>query len=184
MSKKKVYLFGGSFDPFHIGHEAIAKAVVDEFGSIVLVPTKNPWKGKSLLSLEDKIQDLRTYFKDDPRFEVSDLCTQDEEYNYMYKVIEYYKDFKVVLIMGEDSFEKYPQWRNYMEFKDSVETIVFKRSLGSQIPEAPRVRRLPQELYQNEISSTLYRSNPKQYEHLIPLKLRDIIKTRTQKESS
>lgn len=182
-SKPKLYVFGGSFDPFHVAHEAIVNAVTKEFGQILLIPTQNPWKTSSYIALEDKIKDLQEFFKEDSRVQVSSLCL-DPEYNYMYKVVEHYPDYKIVFIMGEDAYEKYPQWKNYAQFKDQVETIVFKRSNDGSVPDAPRIRLLRSSMYQNEISSTLCRNNPKYFDSLVPLKMREIINRRLNNEKA
>ena len=178
MSKERLYIFGGSFDPFHIGHEAIINSVAKEFGQVLVIPTQNPWKNKACIPLEDKIKDLKEFFNQDSRVEISSLCLENEEFNYMYKVVDHFPDKKIVFVMGEDTYEKYPNWKNFDDFKNKVETLVFKRSHGSRLPMAPRIRLLPPNLYQNEISSTLCRENPKKYEELIPLKMREIMKKR------
>lgn len=171
MSKEKIYVFGGSFDPFHIGHEAIVKSILKEFGSIFLIPTQNPWKPYGLLPLKQRIEVLQEFYKDDKRVTVSDLCFHDPEYNYMYKVVEHFSDKKIIFVMGEDTFEKYPQWKNYTDFNEKVEALVFKRNTGATLPNAPRIRLLPLEMYQNEISSTLCRQNLKKHQALLPSKV-------------
>ncbi len=172
--KDKLYVFGGSFDPFHIGHEAIVKAIVKEFGSIFLIPTQNPWKPHGLLPLNHRVEVLKEFYKDNQRVTVSDLCIQDPEYNYMYKLVEHFPDKKIIFVMGEDSFMSYPQWKNYADFNEKVETLVFKRNTGSTLPDAPRIRLLPLELYQFEISSSVCRQNLKKNRALLPPKVYEL----------
>ena len=49
-----IALFGGSFDPPHIGHEAVVKALKDfkEIDKIIIMPTfLNPFKSKFYVRL-------------------------------------------------------------------------------------------------------------------------------------
>lgn len=185
MNQEKLYVFGGSFDPFHIGHEAIVSAVLKEYGQVLIIPTQNPWKPVGLLSLNKRIEILKEFYKDQKGAEVSDLCLQDPEFNYMYKVVEHYSHKKIVFVMGEDSYKSFPQWKNYDEIKDIVDVIVFKRNRdGLAVPNAPRVRVLPMSLYQNEISSTVCRQNLKKNKHLIPLKIFELMEKAINEEKA
>lgn len=123
----RLYIFGGSFNPFHRGHEAIVEAVIKETGKIYLLPTQNPGKKATFLSLEERIEVLKKLYQNNKQVEVLDLCLRDTEYNYMYKVVEHFSPQKIVFVMGEDTFQQLPHWKNYAQFKDQIETLVFSR---------------------------------------------------------
>ena len=56
--KKKIGILGGTFDPAHRGHLSISKEAKKRFGIdkiIWAVTKKNPFKGKSSLSLNKRI---------------------------------------------------------------------------------------------------------------------------------
>ena len=60
-----IALFGGSFDPPHIGHEAIVKAILDleYIDKVVVMPTfLNPFKSKSHASSQLRLRWLREIF--------------------------------------------------------------------------------------------------------------------------
>ena len=58
-NRKKIGILGGSFDPAHIGHIKISREAKKKFGIdkiIWAITKKNPFKGKSSLSLQKRIK--------------------------------------------------------------------------------------------------------------------------------
>ena len=58
-NRKKIGILGGTFDPAHIGHIKISKEAKKKFGIdkiIWAITKKNPFKGKSSLSLDKRIK--------------------------------------------------------------------------------------------------------------------------------
>ncbi|NPA59805.1 MAG: adenylyltransferase/cytidyltransferase family protein, partial [Epsilonproteobacteria bacterium] len=57
-----IALFGGSFDPLHIGHEAIVEALLckKEIDKVIIMPTfLNPFKTKSFTSAQMRLESLK-----------------------------------------------------------------------------------------------------------------------------
>ena len=50
MARKRIGLLGGSFDPVHIAHVALAKAAQQSLAlnEVQLLPAANPWQKQSL----------------------------------------------------------------------------------------------------------------------------------------
>jgi nicotinate (nicotinamide) nucleotide adenylyltransferase len=71
----RVGVFGGTFDPVHVGHLAIANAALDELGldSVYFVPARrSPLKQDGpTASAEDRLAMLTAAIADEPRFRVS-----------------------------------------------------------------------------------------------------------------
>lgn len=77
-----IALFGGSFDPPHIGHKAVVEAALNlkEIDKIVIMPTYlNPFKSKSHLSAIQRFELVKEMFKDKKRVEVSDFEVTQEK---------------------------------------------------------------------------------------------------------
>ena len=73
----KVCLFGGTFDPPHIGHLIIAETVqeTEGFDKMIFVPASiPPHKTKTDLStIEDRMSMLRLALKGNENFQLSDV---------------------------------------------------------------------------------------------------------------
>jgi len=135
---KTIALFGGSFDPLHIGHETIVKALLEiEFiDKVIVMPTfLNPFKSKSLASASDRFMSLKKHFDKFEKVEVSDYEVLQkrkvptiESVNYLLKR---YK--KIYLVIGADNLASLQKWQDYEQLKELVTFIVASRD-GIEIP--------------------------------------------------
>ncbi len=66
---KNKAIFPGTFDPFTIGHHSLVKRSLELVDEIVVAIGKNDAK-KSYYSLEDRIEMIRSLYKDNPRVSV------------------------------------------------------------------------------------------------------------------
>lgn len=131
----KIGLFGGTFDPPHIGHIELAKKVLADFNlsKIVFLPAGNP-PHKQGVKKTDKLhryEMIKMATEGISRFEVSDFDIKNEKPNYSYITIDYfkkyYKDDEIFFIIGADSFRDLPLWKNYRELLTMCTFIVVPR---------------------------------------------------------
>jgi nicotinate-nucleotide adenylyltransferase len=68
-------VLGGTFDPVHIGHMALAKKARRQLGleRVLFVPAGQPWRkaGRAVSSAEDRVAMLRLAVAGNPGLEVS-----------------------------------------------------------------------------------------------------------------
>ncbi len=116
---KNIGIMGGSFDPPHIGHLAIAKWVYKELDleEIWFVPTgkvyyKNSLKGASA---EDRVNMVKLAIADEPAFLVKTIEAEKDEFSYTYMTLERLKeenpDTCFTFIVGADSLAYMDSWR-------------------------------------------------------------------------
>lgn len=132
----KVGLFGGSFNPIHLGHLHLGqwlcqKGVVDELW--FLVSPLNPLKQGSSDLLPDesrlKLAQMTVYGK--PRLRVSDFEMHLPRPSYMVRTLAElrtaYPDHEFILIIGADNWIRFPQWRESEEILRHHHLLVYPR---------------------------------------------------------
>ena len=128
-----IALFGGSFDPPHIGHEAIVKALLNfkDVEKVVVIPTfLNPFKQQFHASAQVRIGWLKKIFSSYKNVEIDDFeVNQAQKVSTIVSVkylLQKYK--KVYLIVGADNLSTLGMWDRYEELKELVTFVVVNRN--------------------------------------------------------
>ena len=136
---KTIALFGGSFDPPHIAHEAVVREAlkINDVDKVVLMPTfLNPFKTNFYASAQQRIEWLQKIFVAQESVEVSsfevDLNRAVPTIESVQYLLKRYK--KIYLIIGADNLEKLSLWQSYKELQTLVTFVVASRD-GIEIPE-------------------------------------------------
>ena len=133
-----IALFGGSFDPPHLGHEAIVKEILklDIIEKVVIMPTfLNPFKSNFHASPALRIAWLKKIFAPYDNVAIEsyevDLKRQVSSFESVKYLLKRYK--KIYLIIGADNLKALSKWNNYSELKELVTFVVVSRD-GIEIP--------------------------------------------------
>ena len=165
--KKKIAIFGGSFNPIHYGHTNIARSVV-ESGLVdevwLMVSPRNPLKKDSdLMANRKRLQLARQAVKGMKGVKVSDFEMHLPKPSYTYitlrRLREAYPEVEFSLLIGGDNWLIFDRWKNAEEILRSTPIIIYPRK-GSEIDASalpPNVTLLEMPLY--DISSTEIRLN-------------------------
>ena len=129
---KRAALFGGSFDPPHIGHiEIVNKLKNLEFiDKVIIMPTYlNPFKKSFHADPKKRLEWLRRIFENDPKVIVSDFeVRQKRKVPTIESVEELQKEYdEVYVAIGADNLKSLPRWHRFDELKKRVKFIVFTR---------------------------------------------------------
>ncbi len=129
-----IAVFGGSFDPPHIGHEQIVHKVIDslDIDKLIIVPTfLNPFKTKYHFEPQIRFEFLNKLFENDIKVTVSDFEILNNKPTPTIKTIQHFKNIynpsKIYLIIGSDNLEKLHLWDNFEKLKELVHFVVISR---------------------------------------------------------
>lgn len=180
--RQRIALFGGTFDPLHIGHMALANIVYYRspipLSAICMVPTvHNPLKSSdSLLSFDLRCKIIDAAILGDSRFLCSRMEEQLPEPHYTIDLLEAFSirhpEFRLVLLIGADNWLNFSRWHRYQELINGYELLIYPRR-GYDVDKntlSPGVYYL-EDLPMIEISSTEIRKGIKEGQdlrHLIP----------------
>jgi nicotinate-nucleotide adenylyltransferase len=164
MNKQRVAVFGGSFDPIHNGHlalagEVISRGLADEVW--LMVTPQNPHKQDKMLSderLRFQMAQLAVEGMDGVKacdFEFS-LPRPSYTLTTLTALDEAFPDKEFCLLIGADNWEKFDHWYKGDEILSRYGIIVYPRGSEGEPPLPSGVRWLPAKLY--DISSTMVRA--------------------------
>ncbi len=129
-----IAVFGGSFDPPHIGHEEIIKEAVTKLDieRLFVVPTfLNPFKNSFHTPSKIRYRWLKELTKDYTKVEILSYEVDQNREVATIETIKYiinkYKPYKIYLIIGADNLINLTKWQNYQELQKLVEFVVAKR---------------------------------------------------------
>lgn len=160
---QRVALFGGSFDPPHRGHVAMAEAAVGACGldRVVFVPCReSPLKGRRPgASGEERVAMLEGVTSGLGWAEVSDWEIGREGPSYSWETVEYFRGrwprVELWWVMGEDQWAALERWARPEVLREGLRFIVFARLGAEPEPRAGwRMTVVPGEW---EVSSTRVR---------------------------
>lgn len=131
----KIGLFFGSFNPIHIGHLILASHMVEysDLDQVMFVVSpQSPFKKKAnLLNEYDRLELARVATEDDDRLSVSDIEFKLAHPNYTVHTLlhleERYPNHEFVLIMGTDTVNTLPKWKNYESLIERYSLYVYPR---------------------------------------------------------
>ena len=128
----KICLFGGTFDPPHIGHLLIAQTVceAEDFDKILFIPAFTSPRKKSITPVKDRIEMVKTAIIDNPKFEYSDVDIVRKGTSYTIDSIIDIKNKlnlkkqEVYYLIGSDSLIDLKNWKEPKKILDEAKVIV------------------------------------------------------------
>ncbi len=129
---KTIALYGGSFDPPHIAHEAIVKTLsnLNFLDKIIVMPTYlNPFKDSFTAPSELRLEWLKKIFSENANVEINSYeVDKKREVPTIESVNHLFKEYdKIYVVIGADNFSSLHKWHKYDELKTKVTFIVATR---------------------------------------------------------
>lgn len=132
---KRIGLFGGMFDPVHLGHlhaawEAAEKLALD---TVIFIPASVPPHKKNgcFVSGAHRLAMLQLATASDARFSVSDYELKKEGTSYSYLTVEHfraeYPEEKLYFLIGDEAYALLHTWRSPERIRAAAEFVVVTR---------------------------------------------------------
>ena len=138
MSPRRIGLFGGSFDPPHLGHLRLADAAIGACGlerMIILPAACSPFKSNVIASDADRLAMCRQTFAG-PAYEVSDYELQRGGKSYTVDTVLHFASLypaaQLTLLMGEDQLLSFDLWYRWREILQNASVCAAVRTGDSQ----------------------------------------------------
>jgi nicotinate-nucleotide adenylyltransferase len=163
---ERIVLFGGTFDPVHTGHIAVAQASIQKIGAskVILIPTRrSPHKEEKPIATDnDRIAMLKLAIAGKNFFQVSPVELNRAEPSYTIDTIRHFKrqfgsDCRLYWLIGADMLKDLPKWHRINELMKECTICVMNRG-GFDKPNFDRLAdklsvKTVEELRQNQIET-------------------------------
>lgn len=132
---KKIGIFGGSFNPVHMGHIKMANLAIKKLNldRLYIVPLGIPSHkcNNNFVSGYHRMSMIKLVCLKNKKLYPCDYEISSERISYTYdtllKIIKRHPDGIIYEIIGEDSAEYLTSWKNYEEMIDLCKFVFFKR---------------------------------------------------------
>jgi nicotinate-nucleotide adenylyltransferase len=137
MSEKRTALFGGTFDPIHLGHTTVASAAGDGVGAdkVIFVPARrSPLKAFfPEASDDDRLEMIKLATDGNGRFGVGDYELKKTGPSYTLETVRYFRQqlgnsVFIYWLIGADALEDLPHWYGITELIDECNLAVMHRA--------------------------------------------------------
>ena len=137
MAKRKIVLFGGTFDPIHLGHTTVAVTAAEYIGAekVIFIPAKRSPLKRVLpeASNVDRMAMIALAIAGHKNFEVSDYELKKSEPSYTLQTVrqfqaDYGSDTLICWLAGADSIDDLPRWYGIEELIDECNLCVMFRA--------------------------------------------------------
>ncbi len=134
---EKIGLFGGSFDPIHLGHLLFAQTALEQLklDRIVFVPAQTPPHKvrKKMTEGAVRLDLIRRAIRSNPRFSVSPIELNRSGKSYTLDTLEQlskrYATAKWTLLMGRDLLSV--PWKGWEKIKQLAQVVILDRDQNS-----------------------------------------------------
>jgi nicotinate-nucleotide adenylyltransferase len=129
-------VFGGTFNPIHVGHLRAVIEVQETFtlDRLLLIPSANPpHKGaEDIAAAEDRLQMVRLAVQGLPSLEASDVELARSGLSYTIETLQYFHNYfgpesVIHFVVGVDAFSEITTWKSYHQLFATAHFIVMTR---------------------------------------------------------
>lgn len=142
---KSVGIFGGSFNPIHTGHIALAKSLCEKAGLDevwFMVSPMNPFKKAATDLLDDqlRLEMVKKALEGEPQLQACDYEFHLPKPSYTWHTLQAiskdYPNIRFTLLIGGDNWAAFDKWYHHDDILVHYPIVVYPRK-GSDIGEVP-----------------------------------------------
>jgi nicotinate-nucleotide adenylyltransferase len=132
---KKIGIFGGTFDPIHLGHLRMALELKQQLGldEMRLLPNHQPpHRDAPQVSSAQRVEMLQLALQDCPELQMDERELRRDKPSYTYDTLqelraELGEDVSLVLCMGEDAYIGLPGWYRWNQIIQLAHIVIVGR---------------------------------------------------------
>jgi nicotinate-nucleotide adenylyltransferase len=142
--RRRVAIFGGSFNPPHVAHvlAAVYALSTSPIDAVLVVPVYRHPFAKELASFEERMEMCRLAFGWIPRVEISGVESELGGESFTLHTLEHlaaqHPDWALRLLVGADVLPDLPRWHRFERIAEIAPPLVLGRA-GITIPTGPQV---------------------------------------------
>ena len=125
-------LFGGTFDPPHLGHLLVAQTVceAENFDKILFVPAYQPPHKDDITPVDERLTMLKLAVGGNPNFEISNVELKRKGVSYTIDTVKLIKEEmklksnEIFYLIGSDSLLEFQNWKDSKGILNECQVIV------------------------------------------------------------
>lgn len=186
VQSKKVGIFGGSFNPIHTGHIALAKSLCEKAGLDevwFMVSPMNPFKKTATDLLDDhlRLEMVEKALEKEPQLKTCDyefrLPKPSYTWHTLQAISQEFTDIEFTLLIGGDNWAAFDKWYHHEDILAHYPIVVYPRqeSRVGEVPEGVTIVATPL----LNISSTEIRQRIKEgksIKGMVPESIEELVK--------
>ncbi|MBQ4317437.1 MAG: nicotinate-nucleotide adenylyltransferase [Clostridia bacterium] len=149
MTKNKIGIFGGTFNPVHRAHVEIANEFISKFSLDLLYVIPNnipPMKESHGVSGEERFKMLEIAFSGNDKVKISDIELTRTGMSYtcdtVAEIKKIHPESELFLLFGDDWIDRFDKWKNYQYILDNANLVVAYRGDIDIKPSIDRLQKL------------------------------------------
>ena len=144
MTKRKIGVLGGTFDPIHLGHLIVAGDIREKLGlgEVLFIPAGRPWlklrEDKPISAAEHRLAMVRLAVASNPYFKVSTMEIERPGLSYSIDTILELKaklgaGAEIYFIVGPDALAEFPKWKDPARLVEICQVVGIGRPAHSKV---------------------------------------------------
>ena len=180
----KLYFFGGTFNPPHLGHLKIAEFCLKQCDLFLFIPTnKSPFKlNQNIISPTHRLNMLNLLIQNNEKIKLEPFEIENDEISYTYKTVKYiknkYNPSELAMVIGADNLTTLNKWKNIEYIYSNCNIVCFNRDnnlINKKNNKIKFINSFNVQISSSQIKSSIKQKNINKIKNSLPSELIDYI---------